>query len=109
MSAFAKKVIDALILGLSVVCGPVAVLLSIILIGLGDFIIALSNFVGLVSGYVLPEAHFQLVESAQIPLARINTFIPLAENWAMMLAYLSLAASYTSFRFLKSLIPGMSN
>jgi len=109
MTALFKRVLDIMSLISAVVTGPVAFAFLVFSWGFDKIASVSGDFLTVIAGFALPGAQFDLETSVFIPLSRINAFIPLSENWVFMLAYLTLAANVTTFRFIKSLIPTMGN
>lgn len=109
MTSYLKRILDIIQLGFAILSGPVAFCFLVFQWGVEKIVSVSGDLISAVASYALPGASFDLVDAAALPLARINTFIPLAEAWVMMLAYLSLLVQVVTWRFVKSLIPGMSN
>lgn len=109
MTEYFKKLLGYVQFIWAFLSGPIAFIVLIFNWGVdkvvavsGDLLLELVNF-------ALPGAEYDLTADAFVPLARINAVFPLAENWLMMLAFLSVAVSTVIFRFVKSLIPGFSH
>lgn len=109
MTEFLKRWYEITRLIGAILSGPFSFICLVLIWGVDKVVEVSGSFLQEIASFALPGSQFDLSASVFVPLSRINAFIPLAENWVMMLAYLSLLLNVTIFRFIKSLIPGMSN
>lgn len=101
--------LDHMTLAVSFLLGPLGAVLLIWWWGIEKVASVSAESVVLFATLVIPSASFALTDTVTIPLSRVNTLIPLAENWVMMLAYLHIAGVWLMIRIVKSFIPTVAN